>query len=220
MYNLNNKNYYQDIITNKKWSSCYFLGYLLYNKLNNYLILAKRLSDKQIKEIINNFIIGKTLEELSKEFQCTKLTISRNLKKNIGENKYQELISKSKSSNKNFENKYKTISLDINNDVNNENSNNQNVSEDNLEKEFCSLTPFMELTPLDCEIGNSIQKDFSSIPISDIDFPQVVFMIVDKKIELEIKFLKEYPEWQFLSEEELNRKTIEIFTDFVIKNKK
>ena len=36
-------------------------------------------------------------------------------------------------------------------------------------------------------------------------------MIVDKKIELEIKYLKEYPEWQFLSQEELNRKTIKIF---------
>ena len=37
-------------------------------------------------------------------------------------------------------------------------------------------------------------------------------MIVDKKIELEIKTLKDYPEWQFLSEKcDLNRKTIEIF---------
>ena len=51
-------------------------------------------------------------------------------------------------------------------------------------------------------------------------------MIVDKKIELEIKYLKDYPEWQFLSEDELNRKTIEIYfdlklqKDFVIKNKK
>ena len=38
-------------------------------------------------------------------------------------------------------------------------------------------------------------------------------MIVNKSIELETKFLKEYPDWQFLSREELNRKTIEIFLD-------
>ena len=37
-------------------------------------------------------------------------------------------------------------------------------------------------------------------------------MIVDKNIELEIKLLKDYPEWSF-SVEELNRKTIEIFLD-------
>ena len=41
-------------------------------------------------------------------------------------------------------------------------------------------------------------------------------MIVDKKIELEIKYLKDYPDWQFLSQEELNRKTIEIFDDLKV----
>ena len=63
---------------------------------------------------------------------------------------------------------------------------------------------------------NSIQKDLSSIPLADIDFPKTVFMIVDKKIELEIKYLKDYPKWQFLSQDELNRKTIEIFLDLKI----
>ena len=37
-------------------------------------------------------------------------------------------------------------------------------------------------------------------------------MIVDIKLELEIKYLKNYPIWHF-SEEELNRKTIEIYDD-------
>ena len=41
-------------------------------------------------------------------------------------------------------------------------------------------------------------------------------MIVDKTVELETKYLKEYPEWQFLSKEELNRKTIEIYDDLKI----
>ena len=38
-------------------------------------------------------------------------------------------------------------------------------------------------------------------------------MIVDKEIELKTKLLKEYVEWDFLSEEDLNRNTIEIFYD-------
>ena len=41
-------------------------------------------------------------------------------------------------------------------------------------------------------------------------------MIVDKKIELEAKYLKDFPDWQFLPKEDLNRKTIEIYFD--IKN--
>ena len=39
-----------------------------------------------------------------------------------------------------------------------------------------------------------------------------------KEISLEIKFLKEYSEWEFLSKDELNRKTIQIFDD--LKNAK
>jgi hypothetical protein len=38
-------------------------------------------------------------------------------------------------------------------------------------------------------------------------------MVVDKKIELEIKLLKDFPEWDFLPNGDLNRKTIEIFFD-------
>ena len=40
-------------------------------------------------------------------------------------------------------------------------------------------------------------------------------MIVDKKIELEIKYLKDYSDWQFLKDE-LNEKIIEIFHDLKI----
>ena len=71
----------------------------------------------------------------------------------------------------------------------------------------------MEITPLDCEIKSESQKDLSSVSISQIDFPKVVYMIVDNKIELEIKFLRDFPDWQFLSQNDLNRKTIEIYFD-------
>ena len=38
-------------------------------------------------------------------------------------------------------------------------------------------------------------------------------MVVNKNIELEIKLLKDYPEWEFLPNEDLKRKTIEIYCD-------
>ena len=41
-------------------------------------------------------------------------------------------------------------------------------------------------------------------------------MIIDKKVELEIKLLKDYPEWQFLPIDDLNRKSIEIHFDLKI----
>ena len=165
--------------------------------------MAKRLSEKQKEEILRLFIDGKTIDDLAIAFNCTKLTISRNLKKEIGEEKFKECINKIKLLNQNnfCESQEQEIKFGA-----------ANIGE------FNPISEFTELTPLDYEIDNSPRKDLSSIPIKDINFPKIVFMIVDKKIELEIKFLKDYPNWEFLSKDELNRKTIEIFLD--IKNAK
>ena len=83
-------------------------------------------------------------------------------------------------------------------------------------EEYLSQSSFIEITPLNYEIEDKPQKALSSISIADINFPKMVYMIVDKRIELEIKYLKDYPDWQFLSDEELNRKTIEIYNDLKI----
>ena len=93
------------------------------------------------------------------------------------------------------------------NAINSQNSDSQYEEDSHLASQF------VEITPLNFEIDNSNQKDLSSLPISEIDFPKIVYMIVDKNIELQTKFLKDYPDWQFLSQEELNRKTIQIFID-------
>ena len=178
--------------------------------------MAKRPSETQIKEIIKNFNSGKTIDELSTEFNFTKLTISRNLKKNMSEKKYKELINKNKKTNKLHEKNDNYIDLTIKNENNNispeVNADNKNSSVDNKEEHF-AISPFTEIIPLDYEIENAPQKDLTSVPITEVDFPNVVFMIVDKNIELETKYLKDYPEWNFLSHDELNRKTIEIYAD-------
>jgi len=183
--------------------------------------LAKRLSEKQIKEIVKLFTSGKTVDNLSREFDFTKLTISRNLKKNLGEKKYNELIQKNKASNQSIPHKEENFprrnTKDISEKIQKDNFVN-NQTENNQEEEYFYVTPFMEITPLNCEIENSPQKDLSSVPMSEFEFPNMVYMIVDKKIELETKYLKEYPEWQFLSKDELNRKTIQIYLD--LKNAK
>ena len=41
-------------------------------------------------------------------------------------------------------------------------------------------------------------------------------MIVDKNSELQTKLIKDCPDWQFLSEDELLRKTIEIYLDLKV----
>ena len=167
--------------------------------------MAKRISEKQIKEIIDAFINNQSLEEISKIFNFTKLTITRHLKKNLGEDKFSE-INKLNKSNKRFSypNEY-----DERKDLDN--------NFDGLSKEFFhdSLpeNQFLEIAPLNFEIENTPQKDLSSVSIKEVELPKVVYMIVGKQVELETKFLKEYAEWNFLSEKDLSRKTIEIFFD-------
>ena len=89
----------------------------------------------------------------------------------------------------------------------------QNTNEIINEKDFYPDSSFLEISPLDYEIDNAPQKDLSSVPIAEIEFPETVYMIVDKKIELEIKLLKDFPAWGFLPKDDLNRKTIEIYND-------
>ena len=174
--------------------------------------MAKRLTEDQKKKLISIFKKGIKIEELSQRFNCSKLTIVRNLKKNLGESKYKEIITNNKNlitDSRKLENS-KKIKSEIDSAVAGIISNN------NLNKNASDFAPedsFFEIVPLDYEIENLPRKELSSVPISDIDFPKVVYMIVDKKIELEIKLLKDFPEWDFLPLNDLNRKTIEIFFD-------
>ncbi len=180
--------------------------------------MAKRLSEKQKEEIIQLFKAGKSINYLSELFNCTQLTISRNLKKKIGEKFFKEIIT-NKSSNKLIDKNKKISSLLKENQLDNKNDNFSSLNEinkNNIIHENFSNTSFVEITPLINDIDELPQKDLSSIPIGEINFPKIVYMIVDKKIELETKYLSDYPDWQFLSEEELNRKTIEIFDDLKI----
>tara|TARA_B100001989_G_scaffold241693_1_gene207819 strand:+ start:2695 stop:3345 length:651 start_codon:yes stop_codon:yes gene_type:complete len=169
--------------------------------------LAKRLSEENKKNIVKSFTSGNNLKQLAEEFSCTKATIVRNLKKYLGDKRVKEIIDNDKNDNKVISKKEDKKEIHNVNNLFEQ----KNISE-NYEEDYFS-TSFMEIAPLDYEIDNDQQKDLASLPISDIDFPKIVYMVVDKKIELEIKLLKEYPDWQFLSQDELNRKTIEIHDD-------
>lgn len=182
--------------------------------------MAKKLSDQQKEELVKFFSLGKSIDQLSKEFNFTKLTIARNLKKILGEKKYEELFNKSKLAKKNIDSEEKASKFRYA-----ENSKKTNQYEENPDKYFFgenskeiwqSQNNFTEIVPLEYDIDHDRQKDLSSIPISDVKFPKIVYMIVNNKIELETKFLKDYPDWQFLSEEELSRKTIQIYNDLKI----
>ncbi|MDA9746864.1 hypothetical protein N9U77_01165 [Prochlorococcus sp. AH-736-M13] len=180
--------------------------------------MTKRLTENQKEEIVKSFISGTDIDVLSKKYSCTISTIIRNLKKKLGEFKYKELTKKSKylkekpETNKNQTKDLEKANFDnehFKNDSNDPKVLNENITSSN----FSPINSFFEIAPIDFEIDNSSRKELSSVPLSEVDFPRVVYMVVDKKIELEIKLLKDFPEWQFLPQDDLSRKTIEIFFD-------
>ena len=174
------------------------------------IILPKKISEKEKEKIISGFLIGESIDDLSKTFKLSKITISRYLKKSVGDIKYKHL-------NEKYKNQKKELKLDNNKISISENQNNDIAGENVLFEENGFLDEaFVEIEPLNYEIDNTPQKDLSSVPISEVDLPNIVYMIVDKKIELETKYLKDYPEWRFLSQDELRRKTIQIFYDLKI----
>ncbi len=176
--------------------------------------MTKRLTEKQKEEILKSFKSGTAIDVLSQRHSCTNSTIIRNLKKNLGEGIYKELFNKNKSlKEKSHKNKNQTNDL-LETNFENEDFNDPKFLNENItDSNFAQSDSFFEIAPIDYEMDNLSRKELSSVPISEVDFPKVVYMIVDKKIELEIKFLKDFPEWEFLPYEDLNRKTIEIFFD-------
>ena len=183
--------------------------------------MTKRLTEKQKEDIVDSFKSGQAIDILSQKYSCTKSTIIRNLKKNLGELLFAEIFNKSKTDNRKLRtNKNETndfLKTNIHNEEFKKDSYDNQVQNKNInESNFAPIESFFEIAPINYEIDNSSRKELSSVPISEVDFPKVVYMIVDKKIELEIKLLKDFPEWEFLPHDDLSRKTIEIFFDLNI----
>ena len=177
--------------------------------------MAKRLTEKQKEEIKINFLDNQSIDNLSEKFICSKTTIIRNLKKILGEKKYKEILNRSNPT------------LDIEDNKLAKNEVQQTYETDKINKTYDTSTSlgrsnedkinsfesFIEITPLNHDFEDLSQKDISSIPLSEIRLPNIVFLIVKKEIELVTKYLKDYPEWQFLPQNDLKRKTIEIHFD-------
>ena len=178
--------------------------------------MAKRISDFQKEEITKSFIGGSTIEEIAKRYDFTKITICRNLKKSLGEEKFKRINKEIKLGLITKDSENKKIFSDT------EFSNNLEIKKNNLLEDDFGNNPkdnmfiqsnFIEIEPLSEVFDDASQKDFSSISIKLINFPNMVYMIISNKYELETKQLKDYPDWQFLPLEDLERNTIEIFHD-------
>ena len=169
--------------------------------------MPKKLSESQKKEMINSFSNGISIDQLSERYKITKTTITRHLKKEIDEKQFKRIIEKNNKNKRESKNQFNKKLDNL--------SNTQELNHDEISNDIVSFnqSEFIEITPLDYEINSEVQKDLSSVSINEIELPKIVYMVVDNKIELETKLLGDYPDWQFLPQSDLNRKTIEVYFD-------
>ncbi len=166
--------------------------------------MPRKVSELEKKAILDSFISGKDIKEISKIYNFSPVTIVRQLKKFLSNNEFEDLKIKNNRSDKSNK-KYLSQSIEK------KSKDNKNL-ENNTEKKIYNEEIF-EVIPIIDGLDLDNQKELASEPLIDAQLPEVVYLIVDKKIELIPKLLKDYPEWSYMPEEDLKRITLEIFSD-------
>jgi hypothetical protein len=158
--------------------------------------VPKILSEENKKDMINDFKLGKSFNELSIKYSLKEITIRKHLKKLLTKKEFDETEKNLKEKTFNLVESYTSDNIDIENH--------------NLDKnqEF-----FYEISPLNEEIDFNVRKDLTSKPLKEFDLPNNIYMIVNANVDLEIKYIKDFPEYSFLSEDDQNCKTIKLFSD-------
>ena len=90
-------------------------------------------------------------------------------------------------------------------------SENENIRNHNIDK---NIENFEVIEPLISDFDFDSENQKSDFEILNYDsLPESVFMIVDKKVELELQPISTLPEWSFLPENELKRNAILLFVN-------
>tara|TARA_B100000700_G_scaffold137731_1_gene153730 strand:- start:1014 stop:1781 length:768 start_codon:yes stop_codon:yes gene_type:complete len=204
---------------------------------------TKRLTKAQKNEILEAYIEGANTSALADRYKCSSNTINRTVKTLLPDNEYKLLKEKrSKTGYKkkqvmnNKEINFLQQNLIINNTKNhlgkeikkesfkgnddfivedklsnfleNKHMNKLNIEEMNQGFDHC----FEEIAPL-LSSYEFEKKEIDFEILSQDILPESVYMLVDKKVELDVKLISDLSEWSFLPENELTRKAILLFSN-------
>ena len=91
-----------------------------------------------------------------------------------------------------------------------EKKNNKSQGDDISNRNIDNNLELIEPLIADFELDKQ-KTDFEILPYQSL--PESVYMIVDKKVEIELQLISELPEWSFLPENELKRHAILLFSN-------
>ena len=171
--------------------------------------MKRKVSALEKKDIVDSFLKGIKIKDIALKNNFSVPTISRQLKNILGQEKFDQ-IKKGESNIHNSKNNLtiqepEKFELNVKENIDSE----FNLSKSNIG----DLDNFFEIIPIDQDCNFEEQKEISSQSLSKVDLPATVYLIVDKDIELVPNILNDYPEWSFLPQDDLQRKTIQIFSD-------
>ncbi len=206
-------------------------------------MISRRLTKTTKAEILEAYSAGADTNFLAEKYCCTTNTINRTVKTLLSASEYKSLkeirskirkekvkmvddeISKEESEDSSIEldekldsPKLEEISYVVrdNSDeprekISSENKYNNNKldkSYKNIDHSFDLIAPLVSGFDFDQE---KQKLDFEILNHESL--PESVYMIVDKKVELDLQLISDLPEWSFLPEHELKRNAILLFAN-------
>tara|TARA_B100000579_G_C22749776_1_gene813409 strand:- start:202 stop:972 length:771 start_codon:yes stop_codon:yes gene_type:complete len=194
-------------------------------------MISRRLTKTQKSEILESYRAGDSTNLIAKNFDCTPNTINRTVKSLLTESEYNLLKkNRAKISNKNEKlDNIKTLKdekevlaqvnslISLDEKVKQENSYSEDLKNNNYDIDEYNQkfdNNFEQIAPLISNFDFDLNQQKSDFEILNYEsLPESVYMIVDKKVELELKSISDLPEWSFLPENELKRNAILLFVN-------
>jgi len=193
--------------------------------VNLFSQLPKKISEIQKKEMAEAFIGGKSIADIANKYGLKNLTITKYLKTLFSEAEFKKIKKANISKLANIS----TLEDRIDNSLSSINysesskkliKNQEKYIEDQnkIEEIISGDESFYEIKPLDQSFDFENRKDLTSKPLKEFTIPQNTYMVIDNNIELEDLYIRDFPEYSYLSEVDQKRKIIKLFSDKKLAN--
>ena len=194
-------------------------------------MISRRLTKIQKDEILEAYRAGDTTSDIAEKYSCTANTINRTVKNLLSDSEYillkekrlkinnkKEKLFKNKTIEEKKEHVEQPISLTSLKEKDLETKVNDKLFSHDDEKGVYFSTDCSNdievIAPLLSGFDFEEEKQKMDFKINNYEsLPESVYMIVDKKVELELQLISDLPEWSFLPENELERKAILLFAN-------
>ena len=193
-------------------------------------MISKRLTKTQKNQILEGYRLGETTNNLAVKFNCSSNTINRTVKNMLSNEEYKIVkdkrlkINKTKTdsfSDRKINKEHVDLEISLNqinkSEIENLSKSEKDLIDNNIARIKLSSfddQKFEEIAPLESSFDFDIDK--RKIDLKSLDnecLPESVYMIVDKKVELDSQPISDMPEWSFLPEDELKREAILLFAN-------